>query len=130
MRISDWSSDVCSSDLGFGRAQEMPFLAIGGEVDRIARAFERVLELLAQAGLILDDQNAHVQSPCYAADGGCSAIGPADDAARPPVDVHPDQDSIAQELERVNGARRIEHEAEITRILQHRPEPPFHVAPA
>src|SRR3546814_19073970 len=77
MRISDWSSDVCSSDLviGFGRAQEMPFLAIGGEVDRIARAFERVLELLAQAGLILDDQNAPVQSPCYAADGGCSAIG-------------------------------------------------------
>src|SRR3546814_3733477 len=43
--------------IGFGRAQEMPFLAIGGEVDRIARAFERVLELLAQAGLILDDQN-------------------------------------------------------------------------
>src|SRR3546814_11364516 len=42
--------------IGFGRAQEMPFLAIGGEVDRIARAFERVLELLAQAGLILDDQ--------------------------------------------------------------------------
>src|SRR3546814_12353738 len=76
--------------IGFGRAQEMPFLAIGGEVDRIARAFERVLELLAQAGLILDDQNAHVQSPCYAADGGCSAIGPADDAARPPVAVHPD----------------------------------------
>src|SRR3546814_10021973 len=85
MRISDWSSDVCSSDLGFGRAQEMPFLAIGGEVDRIARAFERVLELLAQAGLILDDQNGHVQSPCYAADGGCSAIGPADDAARSEV---------------------------------------------
>src|SRR3546814_8434071 len=78
--------------IGFGRAQEMPFLAIGGEVDRIARAFERVLELLAQAGLILDDQNAHVQSPCYAADGGCSAIGPAADAARPPVDVHPDHE--------------------------------------
>src|SRR3546814_1772117 len=84
MRISDWSSDVCFSDL--------------------------------------------VQSPCYAADGGCSAIGPADDAARPPVDVHPDHDSIAQELERVNGARRIEHEAEIMRILHRRHDPPFDVA--
>src|SRR3546814_2838906 len=92
----------------------MPFLAIGGEVDRIARAFERVLELLAQAGLILDDQNAHVQSPCYAADGGCSAIGPADDAARPPVDVHPDHDSIAQELER----RSEEHTSELQSLMR------------
>src|SRR3546814_16029250 len=91
--------------IGFGRAQEMPFLALGGEVDRIARAFERVLELLAQAGLILDDQNAHVQSPCYAAAGGCSAIGPADDAARPPVDVPPDHATIAQALTRVKTGR-------------------------
>src|SRR3546814_9837192 len=32
------------------------------------------------------------------------------------------------ELERVNGARRIEHEAEIMRILHRRHDPPFDVA--
>ena len=42
-----------------GLAEEKPFLAVGGEVDRIARAFQRVLELLAQIGFVLDDQNAH-----------------------------------------------------------------------
>jgi hypothetical protein len=37
----------------------MAFLAIGREVDGIASALKGVLELLAQAGLVLDDQNAH-----------------------------------------------------------------------
>ena len=35
-------------------------LAIGGEIHRIARAFQRVAELLPQVRLILDDQQSHV----------------------------------------------------------------------
>src|SRR3546814_11902297 len=34
MRISDWSSDVCSSDLGPGLARGTPCQAIGGPVGR------------------------------------------------------------------------------------------------
>ena len=45
---------------GFGRAQIMAVLAVGGEIDRIARAFERRPQLAAQIGLVLDDQHPHV----------------------------------------------------------------------
>ena len=38
----------------------MPVLAVGGEVDRIARAFERRAQLAAEIGLIFDDQDPHV----------------------------------------------------------------------
>lgn len=41
----------------------MPFLAVGGEVDGIACALQRILQLLAEIGFVLDDQNAHV-IPC------------------------------------------------------------------
>src|SRR5690606_6778184 len=42
-----------------GRSQEMAVLAIGSEIDRIAVAFERGLELRPQRGLVLDNQNPH-----------------------------------------------------------------------
>jgi hypothetical protein len=38
----------------------MALLAIGGEIDRIARAFQRVTELLPQVRFVLDDQKSHV----------------------------------------------------------------------
>src|SRR3546814_2697551 len=37
MRISDWSSDVCSSDLE-GRARLMPFASLRDFIDRLERA--------------------------------------------------------------------------------------------
>jgi len=41
----------------------MSRLAVGREVDRIACALERALQLLAEIGFVLDDQNAHRNSP-------------------------------------------------------------------
>ena len=52
--------------VAFGRAQEMPLLAVGGEVDGIACALQRGAELLAQIGFVLDDQYAHCGSPLIA----------------------------------------------------------------
>ena len=46
--------------IGFVGAEEMTVLAIGGEIDRIARAFERRAELPPQIGFVFDDQDAHV----------------------------------------------------------------------
>jgi hypothetical protein len=37
----------------------MAVLAIGGEVDRIARTLECRAELAAERGFVFDDQNAH-----------------------------------------------------------------------
>src|SRR3546814_16593408 len=89
MRISDWSSDVCSSDLresqsflapaiqhcqpvnlrqtkiqdnrviALRRAKKMPLFAIGGEVDGVAYPFKSVFQLLAQMGLVLNNQQQH-----------------------------------------------------------------------
>src|SRR3546814_19649137 len=74
MRISDWSSDVCSSDLPvdlgkpeiedrriiiLGRAEKMAILAIGREIDGIARPLERRFELRPQRGLVFDNQYSH-----------------------------------------------------------------------
>ena len=47
----------------FGRAEIMAVLAVGGEVDRIARAFQRRAELAPEIGFVFDDQNAHRCSP-------------------------------------------------------------------
>src|SRR3546814_10932477 len=97
MRISDWSSDVCSSDLresqsflapaiqhcqpvnlrqtkiqdnrviALRRAKKMPLFAIGGEVDGVAYPFQSVFQLLAQMGLVLNNQQPHTgPSPCLA----------------------------------------------------------------
>ena len=37
----------------------MAVLAVGGEVDRIAGAFERRAQLAPEIGFVLDDQDAH-----------------------------------------------------------------------
>ena len=41
----------------------MAVLAVGGEIDRITRAFERRAQLPAEIGFVFDDQNAHHGSP-------------------------------------------------------------------
>ena len=43
----------------FGRAEIMAVLAVGGEIDGIARAFQRRAQLAAEIGFVFDDQNAH-----------------------------------------------------------------------
>ena len=43
----------------FGRAEIMAVLAIGREVDRIARALERRAQLATEIGFVFDDQNTH-----------------------------------------------------------------------
>src|SRR3546814_10657371 len=66
--MSVWSSDLIFADLGemedrrvviFGRAEEMPVLAIGRKVDGRARPLQRRLELRTQRGFVLDNQNPH-----------------------------------------------------------------------
>ena len=41
----------------------MAVLAVGGEIDRIAGAFERRAQLAPEIGFVLDDQNAHAMLP-------------------------------------------------------------------
>ena len=45
--------------VAFGRAEIVAVLAVGGEVDGIARAFERRAQLAPEIGFVFDDQNAH-----------------------------------------------------------------------
>src|SRR3546814_1109960 len=45
----------------------MPLFAIGGEVDGVAYPFQSVFQLLAQMGLVLNNQQPHTgPSPCLA----------------------------------------------------------------
>ena len=41
----------------------MAILPIGGEVDRIARTFERRAQLAAEIGFVFDDQDTHSMLP-------------------------------------------------------------------
>ena len=49
--------------IAFGRAEIMAVLAVGGEVDGIAGAFERRAQLAPEIGFVFDDQNAHSCPP-------------------------------------------------------------------
>src|SRR3546814_15296036 len=71
MRISDWSSDVCSSDLGFGELDRAKGLdralrvayAIerqGRLVPRGADAVEEIGVLLVEIAAILENERRHV----------------------------------------------------------------------
>ena len=46
-----------------GLAEEIAFLAVGGEVDGIARIGQRGHELALEIGIILDDENTHLWAP-------------------------------------------------------------------
>src|SRR3546814_16711025 len=64
MRISDWSSDVCSSDLLDEREVDHAFLAFGHAVEHREIAFldppflERALEALVRLGVACEQQAA------------------------------------------------------------------------
>jgi hypothetical protein len=45
--------------IAFGRAEIVAILAIGGEIDGIASAFQRRAQLPAKIGFVFDDQDAH-----------------------------------------------------------------------
>src|SRR3546814_5730354 len=72
MRISDWSSDVCSSDLG--RDDHDPGSASAGAVGIGDRAGERV--------------RPQDRAPLYRARAGAAALWPAQAAAAAPGPVH------------------------------------------
>src|SRR3546814_7269835 len=50
MRISDWSSDVCSSDLGCG-------------VEHVPTRFEVIEQVGDEIAVVLDDQHSHGLAP-------------------------------------------------------------------
>src|SRR3546814_10489863 len=59
MRISDWSSDVCSSDLVVYHGQVQAGHAVGGEVDGVAAVFQVVPEVGGDVLVVFDDEDAH-----------------------------------------------------------------------
>src|SRR3546814_14220029 len=71
MRISDWSSDVCSSDLSIARrlTREDRFHRgrVGGVIDAVAAPLERARQRAREIHIVLDDQQmafiGHRQSP-------------------------------------------------------------------
>src|SRR3546814_17764351 len=91
MRISDWSSDVCSSDLAkaqgaVDQAQAEVQNAVQGALDRAgekmdeaqAMAGEAAQQALAQAGAMLDNATSLVQNAVQDALAGANeAIAPA-----------------------------------------------------
>ena len=48
--------------VGLGLAEELPFLAVDGRVDRVARLFEGGHDLLIEGSVVLDDEKAHGSS--------------------------------------------------------------------
>src|SRR3546814_481056 len=57
MRISDWSSDVCSSDLGFGRVGEARLqLASGAESESLDRIVDLLIEAREREALALSEE--------------------------------------------------------------------------
>src|SRR3546814_856260 len=63
MRISDWSSDVCSSDLELERAA---WKALSTDGETAAAFYEEVLApsvlMLLPGGLVIDDREAAIES--------------------------------------------------------------------
>src|SRR3546814_4541889 len=61
MRISDWSSDVCSSDLDIGRRlarEQQRLLAVGGMLDEEILAREMEGQQFGERGVVLDQQHS------------------------------------------------------------------------
>src|SRR3546814_6356783 len=87
MRISDWSSDVCSSDLAGLDGAEQPVIAVARFIraNRGRQLGEHRLERLFLAGLHAQrgdhTDGAHVNSPFGA--GPASMTGPTDTIRKP-----------------------------------------------
>src|SRR3546814_7199808 len=95
MRISDWSSDVCSSDLEFGvLARDVDFEGVQLLAERLRTRIEGLIYVWEQrsytisasigvvmidrAGLTLEDVFAHADAACYMAkDHGRNQLGRA-----------------------------------------------------
>src|SRR3546814_8703314 len=60
MRISDWSSDVCSSDLRCYRCADGRDIAVGAVEQQFYR---QLLELIGAPATLLESQNDHARWP-------------------------------------------------------------------
>src|SRR3546814_20946640 len=81
MRISDWSSDVCSSDL-FMEARGVP----GGDLQLGSEVEERQL---SRQGLVLGESGAdHIKAAALGTGVGQEAIAAENDAKAPDRDLH------------------------------------------
>src|SRR3546814_14251734 len=90
MRISDWSSDVGSSDLNFGIA--------GGSYAELAKARDRIIAAAAENPGILDlDSDYKATKPQLLLDVDTTRAG----------DLGVSVDAISQALQTMMGSRRV-----------------------
>ncbi len=73
--------------VGLGVAEEVAFLAVERDVDRIAGVGQRLLELAVEIGIVFDDEKAHGDVPST----------PGDDVAITGVDQHSRHFPIARQ---------------------------------
>src|SRR3546814_11296454 len=97
MRISDWSSDVCSSDL-FGELLQLVADLVAAErgqavqaqiEDRAALAFGELIGVAGNLGLDRFDAPAILRAPCDRPFAGEQCNTPGGRARRPPSDADP-----------------------------------------
>src|SRR3546814_8748720 len=104
MRISDWSSDVCSSDLGRGAGAVAGYRPSGaGHADRPARA--------ACNSLVLPAAAFALAVPLPAGEHAGTGGGGVDRAARPPEGRHDSLRSVAR-------GRSEEHTSELQSLMR------------
>src|SRR3546814_7688251 len=77
MRISDWSSDVCSADLALGAARWRP---VGGQSAVVAVARQAARQPAPQSGAGGDDRAVRARLAAGAARAGMDAVGTVDAA--------------------------------------------------
>src|SRR3546814_9932150 len=118
MRISDWSSDVCPSDLEFGR-ERIADRAAGGQSDHVAAVEHRQRDGIADVGeLAFPEQQhelAHVQqAPLHARVPGW-IVGDGDVAGA--LVERLEQLVVVQSLH-VEGDRSEEHTSELQSLMR------------
>src|SRR3546814_4664624 len=124
MRISDWSSDVCSSDLDVGVLDELQPPALGTEVEladaqRVGLQLqlgcgEQVLHLVGQQAEAVD--HLHLQLAQFV-DVACGADALVQGQAR----VHVGQVVVGDQRRNVHqhlGARSEEHTSELQSLMR------------
>src|SRR3546814_12738154 len=92
MRISDWSSDVCSSDLVLRKALEanLPVVLVVNKVDRADARIAEVVHEVEELFLDLDADENQIDFPIVYAvsrEGKASLERPADGAGLPDGDT-------------------------------------------
>src|SRR3546814_4617007 len=61
LRITDWSSDVCSSDLSFWLADTLAMIGRRADAEKL---FERLLGLRNDVGLLAEEYDTHLKRQC------------------------------------------------------------------